>query len=190
MVDMENLGTRLRKLRKDHNDTQQVLADIAGVTKQAISKIESKGVIESAGATLEPIARHYGVTVRWLTTGEGPKYLSDKSSQPARLDPVMLAQTHRALRRIYEQDLDRSFNLEDDPVRFMLAYELRSKMSPVMSEDEMIEFGAKLVDIVARQGATGDGRAGERNHGVPASGSNQGDMAGRVRHKKSRPKAG
>lgn len=185
---MENLGTRLRKLRKEHDDTQQVLADIAGVTKQAISKIESKGVIDSAGATLEPIARHYGVTVRWLTTGEGPKYLPDKLSQSARLDPAMLVQTHRALRRIYEQDLGRSFNLEDDPVRFMLAYELRSRMSPVMTEDELIEFGTKLVDIVARQGALGDGRSGERNHGLPANGPDQGDMAGRVQRKKSRPK--
>lgn len=73
MVVMETLGDRLKKLRSDHGHTQQQVADLAGVTKQAISKIERVGLVDSSGTTLEPIARHYNVNIRWLVTGDGPK---------------------------------------------------------------------------------------------------------------------
>lgn len=70
---METLGDRLKKLRTECQHTQQHVADVAGVTKQAISKIERVGVVDVAGSTLEPIARHYGVNIRWLVTGQGPR---------------------------------------------------------------------------------------------------------------------
>lgn len=73
MVDMETLGDRLKALRTERGETQSDVARIAGVTKQAISKIERIGVIESAGSTLEPVARHYGVNLRWLISGEGAR---------------------------------------------------------------------------------------------------------------------
>lgn len=73
MVVMTTLGDRLKKLRTDRGHTQQYVAALAGVTKQAISKIERIGLVDASGSTLEPIARHYGVNVRWLITGEGPR---------------------------------------------------------------------------------------------------------------------
>lgn len=76
MVYMETLGDRLKKLRIERNETQEDIGKIAGVTKQAISKIERIGVIESAGSTLDPVARHYGVNLRWLISGEGPRMRS------------------------------------------------------------------------------------------------------------------
>lgn len=180
MVDMENVGTRLRQLRTNRGDTQLALAEIAGVTKQAISKIENKGVIDPASTTLEPIARRYGVNLRWLTTGEGPKYLSGQPSHAARLDPVMLSQTYRALNNLYKKELRRPFSLEEDPVRFVLAYEIRSQMSAEMTDDEKIELGAKLIDIVFRKGDEGDERFRGRDDGEPPDGSPSGSVARRV----------
>lgn len=73
MVDMETTGTRLRKLREEGGETQPQLARLAGVTKQAISRIELDEIKEPSASTLEPIARHYSVNLKWLLTGEGPK---------------------------------------------------------------------------------------------------------------------
>lgn len=73
MVYMETTGTRLRKLREESGEKQPQLARLAGVTKQAISRIERDEIKDPSASTLEPIARHYGVNLKWLLTGEGPK---------------------------------------------------------------------------------------------------------------------
>jgi phage repressor protein C with HTH and peptisase S24 domain len=75
MVDMETLGERLRKEREAQKMTQGDLGKVAGVSKQAIAKIESGATQEPATTTLEPIARHLGVNLRWLTEGRGEKRL-------------------------------------------------------------------------------------------------------------------
>lgn len=75
MVDMETLGERLRKEREAQNKTQADIGRVAGVSKQAIAKIEGGGTQEPASSTLEPIARDLGLHLRWLQTGHGEKYL-------------------------------------------------------------------------------------------------------------------
>lgn len=70
---METMGERLRAERESAGLTQSDLADSAGVTKQAIFKIEA-GLTASPGAsTLDPICRRLGVSARWLMTGKGEK---------------------------------------------------------------------------------------------------------------------
>lgn len=73
IVSMENtpatLGERLRQARKDAQLSQSALAEAAGVTKQAISKIEHDLTSSPATSTLEPIARALQVSLRWLLTG-------------------------------------------------------------------------------------------------------------------------
>jgi phage repressor protein C with HTH and peptisase S24 domain len=73
MVYMETTGIRIRNLREASGESQALLARLAGVTKQAISRIERDEIKEPSASTLEPIARHYGVNLKWLLTGEGPK---------------------------------------------------------------------------------------------------------------------
>lgn len=73
IVDMKTLAERLKATRLERNETQEGLAKIGGVSKQAISKIESGATLEPASSTLEPIARHLSVNTRWLTDGRGPK---------------------------------------------------------------------------------------------------------------------
>ncbi|WP_440221861.1 XRE family transcriptional regulator [Dokdonella sp. MW10] len=81
MVDMESLGERLRAERKAQNRTQADVGRAAGVSKQAIAKIESGGTQDPGATTLEPIARLLNVTVRWLTTGKLPKHPPDVASE-------------------------------------------------------------------------------------------------------------
>ena len=77
MVDMDTLAERLLSARTEKNATQDDLAKLVGRSKQAISKIESGGTLEPATSTLEPIARFLGVNLRWLSTGMGPRYISE-----------------------------------------------------------------------------------------------------------------
>lgn len=74
MVDMGTLAERLREAREDKGAKQEDLADVAGVSKQAISKIENGGTLKPAMSTMEPIARLLGVNVRWLVDGKLPKH--------------------------------------------------------------------------------------------------------------------
>lgn len=77
MVDMSTLAERLREAREDKGVTQEDLADAAGVSKQAVSKIENGGTLKPAMSTMEPIARLLGVSVRWLVDGKPPKSAGD-----------------------------------------------------------------------------------------------------------------
>lgn len=68
-----SLADRFHKMRIEKGDSQEALAGIAGVTKQAISKIESGQTLEPASSTLDPIAAHWGVMTQWLSSGMGRK---------------------------------------------------------------------------------------------------------------------
>jgi phage repressor protein C with HTH and peptisase S24 domain len=69
MNSIETLGERLKSARIAASMSQTDLADVAGVSKQAISKIENNWTASPATTTLEPIARVLGVSLRWLLTG-------------------------------------------------------------------------------------------------------------------------
>jgi len=181
MVDMETLGDRLRNLRTSHEDTQNTLAKLAGVTKQAISKIERTGAIKSASTTLEPIARHYGVTLNWLLTGMGPRAAGPAQagqSQTARLAPAMIAETAKAL-RIYEHRQGRRFNIETDEgaALFMHWLAVREQLPDVETLSNLIHMG----DDFMPQGATKDGR----DKGVPTAGTDEQKSAKRGARKEA-----
>lgn len=77
---MNSLADRLREIRIERGATQEGLAKLANVSKQAISKIESGSTLEPASSTLEPIARNLGVTIRWLVEGRMPKYAIESNA--------------------------------------------------------------------------------------------------------------
>jgi phage repressor protein C with HTH and peptisase S24 domain len=74
---METTGERLRSERIAAKLTQQQLADEAGVSKQAISQIETGGTKNPEAATISPVCRRLGITTHWLLTGRSPKYAND-----------------------------------------------------------------------------------------------------------------
>lgn len=75
MVDMGgSLGDRLRAEREAAKLTQEKLADEAGVSKQAVSKIELGATQNPEAATLSPIAERLNLRETWLLTGRGQKH--------------------------------------------------------------------------------------------------------------------
>lgn len=86
MVVMGTLADRLREARSDRGATQGDLAKQAGVSKQAVSKIEAGSTLHPAMSTMEPIARFLGVNVRWLVDGRAPKLADDRSITAERDD--------------------------------------------------------------------------------------------------------
>lgn len=63
---MENTGTIIKKLRKEHHLTQEELGRIVGVQKSAIAKYE-KGIIQNLKRnTIEKMADHFGVLPSYI----------------------------------------------------------------------------------------------------------------------------
>lgn len=166
---MKTLGDRLRYLRQKNRDTQLALADIAGVTKQAISKIERVGVIDSASSTLEPIARRYGVSLRWLMTGTGPKEepATESRSQPVRLDPEIVRDVAQALQEVFEEDLGLRYSITDEPELFAEMYARTVATGSVDSRSNILWLGG-VIERRIRQG-DGDGKGKGTNDQSDAS---------------------
>lgn len=60
---------RLYKLRRERGISQEGLAEVVGVTRQAVQKWESGGSRPDMD-NLTTLARYFGVTLDWLITGE------------------------------------------------------------------------------------------------------------------------
>jgi phage repressor protein C with HTH and peptisase S24 domain len=69
MADMETVGERLKRARDEKGMSQPELARTAGVSKQAISKIELGHTQNPEASTLEPICRALGISMYWLLHG-------------------------------------------------------------------------------------------------------------------------
>jgi transcriptional regulator with XRE-family HTH domain len=130
------------------------------------------------GANLLAAAKLLRVSPEWLATGKGShdraEAAVDQGSQQVRLDPAMLAETHKAC-RVFAERQGRVFSVETDPARFLQVYLDRQRLSAEPSQDELIEFGSRLASIMAPQGAVADGR----NDGVPTVGTDERKVARR-----------
>lgn len=74
MVYMETIGDRLKSKRTGAQLSQEALGLAAGVSKQAVSAIESGATKSPEATTIEALARRLGVSTRWLVTGRGPEH--------------------------------------------------------------------------------------------------------------------
>lgn len=157
---MNTLADRLREARLEKNATQEGLAKLAKVSKQAISKIENGGTLEPALSTMEPIARHLGVTTRWLIEGKMPKYAPDSSgdagwadimgvSQAAALGagavPEEYAETHKL--KFREESLRRKKLRAED---LAVLYGKGDSMAPTIEDGDAILFDTS--DVKPRDG--------------------------------------
>jgi transcriptional regulator with XRE-family HTH domain len=89
MVDMDTLGSRVRHEREALKWNQDKLAVVAGVTKQAISKIENGGTDDPKLSTFFALVKTFGVRPEWLAFGHLPKAADSVASAPS-IDPVTL----------------------------------------------------------------------------------------------------
>ena len=91
---MDGLGERLKKLRKEHEYTQDFLADYLNVTIPAIGYYE-KGTNEPPLQTLIKLADLYQVSLDWLAGRTNVKYNFNLESKENR-DAII--KIHEALK--------------------------------------------------------------------------------------------
>lgn len=101
-------------------------------------------------------------------------------SNATRLDPEMIAESYAALSEIYLEERGVPFDLTQEPERFVLVYEARSRMTKNPSASDERRFGARVAEIVRLTGAELHGS----RDGVPAEGDDKGPVARGVQRKK------
>jgi len=171
MLYMESIGQRLKAKRKDAGLTQAELGAAAGVSKQAISAIESGATQSPEAKTVEPIARRLGVSTRWLLTGragvegepessrvaeDAPPY-SLEPSQPGRPDLATLARAMRLLSFVSQiQGVRFDFSDRNADV-LLMAYDLVS-LKP--SDFDLEDASMRMSEWLRARGQDGtvDGR--------------------------------
>lgn len=72
-VDMENIGIRIKQLRKNMNLTQDQFADATGYTNIQIHLVES-GKVNPSDKFLRRVCETFDVSFEWLMTGTGEMY--------------------------------------------------------------------------------------------------------------------
>ena len=85
------IGKRIKQLRISKKLTQQQLADKIASSSGYISEMESGKAIPG-GTRLLSLKRFFGVSIDWLLTGEGEKYLSNEHKD-ASIDVLSLEQS-------------------------------------------------------------------------------------------------
>jgi transcriptional regulator with XRE-family HTH domain len=69
---MNDVGVRIAKLRAEKGQTLATVAKAIGVSGPAVQQWES-GISKNIKlANLIRLAEHFGVSIRWLVSGEGP----------------------------------------------------------------------------------------------------------------------
>ena len=156
------------------------LAAKLGKASGQVAHFASENPIKKIG---DQIAREievaFGLEHGWMDwLQDRPETAQLSRSQSVRLDPLMIAETHQALREVYEE-AGRVYRIEDEPARFVRVYELRASLSDKPSQDEWIQFGRKLAAVMVPQGAVEDGQ----RSGESAQGADQAGVARRVQAK-------
>lgn len=171
---MEPWAKRIYSRMNDLGRTQADLAKACGVKGASVSGWFGKGSRPAKMLTGENVvmaARFLGVTAEWIITGRGaPEAVLPSQSQLVQLDPDKVAETHAALSRSFHE-VGIKYDIESDAARFVRAYQLRDAMPANPSRDEWVQYGQKLQEIIAPQGAQPNGRNdGGAAHGAPAKG--------------------
>ena len=81
-------GERIKEIRKSLNLTLEKFGEKIGVTKTAISRIETgeRGCTEQM---TKAICREFGVDYIWLTTGEGEMFVDSDDDFIEKIDRIM-----------------------------------------------------------------------------------------------------
>lgn len=140
------IGTRLEQLRKSAKLTQQQMADIVGTTKQYVGRLE-KGLNQTPnGVMLTEWARHFKVSTRWLSTGEGPRLAQLEASQSERPDFEKMGFAVLLLRHYLEFTADPP-DWISDPVMLEAAYQVVEDFGGEQRPDNVLD----LTKVLARK---------------------------------------
>lgn len=102
----QQMGQRIATLRKEHNLTQQQLAEALGIAQQTLAHYEG-GHLRIAVAMLPPLAKLLSVTIEELI-GEEPKLAKGKRGPTPKLQQQMerIAQLPKPKQRFVMEMLD------------------------------------------------------------------------------------
>lgn len=143
---MRNFVDRLRDLVNDAG-TIKTLALKSGVTEKSISNYLHNGT-DPGLRNLLKIQKASGVSIDWLATGEGPKFLDDR--QPAKIDRESQMFEARVIWNVAYFLAEESDYIDADPTS--LAETLIS-LSDFISkeEDQEAEGAGKVMSFAAAQ---------------------------------------
>ncbi len=82
-------GERVKQVRKSLGLTMEKFGDRLGVTKTAISLIES-GKNNLTDANIKAICREFNVDYIWLTSGDGEMFVESDDDFMERIDRIMV----------------------------------------------------------------------------------------------------
>ena len=85
---MNELGERIREVRKSQSMTQQDFSDKIGIKRNTLSLIES-GAQGTSEPVIRAICREYGVSYEWLTDGIEPMYVPKDAVRLEKLSRIM-----------------------------------------------------------------------------------------------------
>lgn len=152
-----SIGARLEELRKAAQLTQQQMADIVGTSKQYVGRLE-KGLNQTPnGVFLADWARHFNVSARWLSSGEGPRAASaQQASQSTRPDFAKLSTSVLLLRHYLDFTGDPPEWISD-PVLLETAYEVVDQFGAEVRPDNVFDL-TKVLAKKIRGGTDGEGQ--------------------------------
>lgn len=119
--------------------TQPQMADIVGTSKQYVGRLEKGHNQTPNGIFLEGWARHFGVNLRWLSTGEGPREAASRQSQLARPDPAILVQTLDFLEQAFGS-LGKQFSMRTEADLFADAYAWLAEDERPVDQRNLVDF--------------------------------------------------
>lgn len=134
------IGDRLRQLREGADMTQPQMADIVGTSKQYVGRLEKGHNQTPNGIFLEGWARYFGVNLRWLSTGEGPRdAAASQQSHLARPDPAILVQTLDFLEQAFSS-LGKQFSMRTEADLFADAYAWLAEDERPVDQRNLVDF--------------------------------------------------
>ncbi|HED4877359.1 TPA: helix-turn-helix transcriptional regulator [Stenotrophomonas maltophilia] len=141
-----SIGARLEELRKAAQLTQQQVADVVGTTKQYVGRLEKSQNQNPNGVFLTGWARYFGVSPRWLSTGEGPRQGAAEASQSARPDFAKIGHAVVVLSH-YLELTGNPVDWMSDPVMLEAAYEVVEEFGGDKPQDNVLD----MTKILARK---------------------------------------
>ncbi len=144
------------------------LADALDVTPGTVSQYAS-GNRPVPWDKAEPLAQRLGIAPASISSAyrEIEKHFGGVAprSQPARLDPEMLAESIEVLRQVY-RNRRLKFDPAVQPDMVAYAYELLAELGDNRTTAQVADFGAKLAQRLAeKRGETGNGQNESKHAG-------------------------
>lgn len=162
---------------KESGLSLQAIADQAGTSKGQVSQWQTEGAVNPDNVKADVLEKNcaaLGVRPRWLLYDEQPMRPAVQSQSPSlRPDPVMLAESIAACRSLARRNgWDYDPGVHADVTAD--TYVLRTLLPAIASQTDVIDFGQKVAERLAREFGNGEGGPGA---GAAVGGNDRGGHA-------------